>query len=704
MRKTFYLILLGLLCSVGMAWANGTITAAATTDLGSGKTPRYVVEVEEVGRLMKNKTGSSAWSLSNDALTTGSSMFALQTYNEITGIVVYGSGTGNNRTLSKVEVGSNTSNYAEATASAYTDATDDGKFTTSGTADSMKINFASNVAENSYVAITFSGNVNITSVEFVYASTDPSISAEDVSISATATSGSIAYTINNPVEGGAVTATKKTEADWLLTVGTGASPIAFTTQTNNGAERSATVTLTYTYNTNQTVKKDVTITQAAPKYDITYNGGTYGTGTIDGGKKSYGVDFTLSSSTFTRPNYIQTGWALTDGGAKAYDLGGSYTTNATQTFYPVWTRGIESTVTYNLTTNSSSTTLDNCSSATPTSGAIVASTTINTYGTAGCDGTASAKTDETQKLKIDAEYTAANYYEWTFTISSNATFLPTQVVMKFQAVSGLTQYKVEITDGTTGYSTNFVQTTSAGGTLETLTWNVPSEIALAAGTTGKLKLWAYKKESKATAFRLGSPITIKGVLDETMAVTKLADRTYGTYVTSKGLDFTDVDDMEAYIATGLNGAKTAVDISKVTKVPAGTAIIVKTSDQATTSVNVPVTTTATASDVAGNLLVSGEAEGLITIDVDHDTYTYYYLASDHFHKATSGTLVADKAYLKVSGSPLLAPSLRIGFGEENATNLDAIEAVEEGVKFIQNGQLYIKRNGVIYDALGHKVQ
>lgn len=147
----------------------GTINAAATTDLGSGNTPRYVVEVSGIGRLMKNKTGSSAWSLSSGHLTTGSSTFALQTYESVTSIIVYGSGTGSNRTLSKVEVGTTTGNYATVTATAYTDGSDDGKFTTSGEEDHMRIDFDSEVAANSYVAITFSGNVNISSVEFVCA-------------------------------------------------------------------------------------------------------------------------------------------------------------------------------------------------------------------------------------------------------------------------------------------------------------------------------------------------------------------------------------------------------------------------------------------------------------------------------------------------------------------------------------------------------
>ena len=72
-------------------------------------------------------------------------------------------------------------------------------------------------------------------------------------------------------------------------------------------------------------------------YAITYNKGAKGTGSIEAGSKVEDVAFTLSDERFTRAGYLQTGWAESDGGAKAYDLGGSYSANAAITLYPVWT-------------------------------------------------------------------------------------------------------------------------------------------------------------------------------------------------------------------------------------------------------------------------------------------------------------------------------------------------------------------------------
>ena len=71
-------------------------------------------------------------------------------------------------------------------------------------------------------------------------------------------------------------------------------------------------------------------------YTVTYAAGSNGIGTVAAGSKTHDVEFTLSSDTFTRAGYEQTGWAASDGGEKVYDLGGTYTANEDITLYPVW--------------------------------------------------------------------------------------------------------------------------------------------------------------------------------------------------------------------------------------------------------------------------------------------------------------------------------------------------------------------------------
>ena len=88
----------------------------------------------------------------------------------------------------------------------------------------------------------------------------PSIVAEDIEITYDATMGVIEYTINNPADG---TLTANTSSDWL-TLDTVGTTVPFTCTANPTiTARTATVTLTYTYDTDQTVIKNVTVTQAS---------------------------------------------------------------------------------------------------------------------------------------------------------------------------------------------------------------------------------------------------------------------------------------------------------------------------------------------------------------------------------------------------------------------------------------------------------
>ena len=94
------------------------------------------------------------------------------------------------------------------------------------------------------------------------AGSSPSFTASDVNIAYNATGGSIAFTVNNEVDGGTISAS--TEDDWLTLGGETTSPISFTCSSNESVvSRTATVTLTYTYDTDKTASKNVTVTQVA---------------------------------------------------------------------------------------------------------------------------------------------------------------------------------------------------------------------------------------------------------------------------------------------------------------------------------------------------------------------------------------------------------------------------------------------------------
>lgn len=96
---------------------------------------------------------------------------------------------------------------------------------------------------------------------------------------------------------------------------------------------------TFTSGGTHTVTGAVSVVSTAAKktYTVSYNKGSNGSGTNTSDTKTYDVALTLKGAIFSRTGYTQTGWSTTDGGAKAYNLSASYTTNAAVTLYPFWT-------------------------------------------------------------------------------------------------------------------------------------------------------------------------------------------------------------------------------------------------------------------------------------------------------------------------------------------------------------------------------
>ena len=92
----------------------------------------------------------------------------------------------------------------------------------------------------------------------------PSITANNVEIAYDATSGEITYTLNNPATNGSLSVLEN--VDWIsdAVLSTTESKVTFTTTANEATTpREGIITITYTYGDNETVSKDVTVTQAA---------------------------------------------------------------------------------------------------------------------------------------------------------------------------------------------------------------------------------------------------------------------------------------------------------------------------------------------------------------------------------------------------------------------------------------------------------
>ena len=181
----------------------------------------------------------------------------------------------------------------------------------------------------------------------------------------------------------------------------------------------------------------------------------------------------------------------------------------------------------------------------------------------------------------------------------------------------------------------------------------------------------------------------------------LSSYQWGTLVANVPLDF-EGSTVKAYIVTGHSGA--ALTKTQMTgTVPANTPLLINAPMD---SYEIPVASSSS-TDVSENKLVAGTGTA-ISKEAGKTKYVLSVdggIAAFKLIDTNSATVPKDKAYLLFNESITLAPSvIRIVDEENNATNIDAIDATEEAVKFIENGKLYILRDGVVYDALGRMVR
>lgn len=151
----------------------------------------------------------------------------------------------------------------------------------------------------------------------------------------TNTSDTKTYGVNLTLKGAIFTRTGYTQTGWSTSDGGG---LAYGLSATYSANAAVTLYPYWTINT----------------YAISYNKGSYGTGSNTSDTKTYGTALTLKGAIFSRTGYTQTGWSTSDGGSKAYNLSASYTSNAAITLYPFWTINTY-TISYNKGSNGTGT-------------------------------------------------------------------------------------------------------------------------------------------------------------------------------------------------------------------------------------------------------------------------------------------------------------------------------------------------------------
>lgn len=167
-----------------------------------------------------------------------------------------------------------------------------------------------------------------------------------------------------------------------------------------------------------------------------------------------------------------------------------------------------------------------------------------------------------------------------------------------------------------------------------------------------------------------------------------------TYVTTKALDFTNVDGLTAYVATGATNS--AVQVAAVTApVPAGTPLMLVGTPG--TEYTVPVAASATA---PANLLQAGDG----TTVFDGESYDYILASDGKFYQIKGGTTVAvGKAYLHLDSAPGVR-SLVVKLDNE-ATGIESVDSEAADAEAIYNvsGQRVAKAVKGLYIVNGKKV-
>ncbi len=208
-------------------------------------------------------------------------------------------------------------------------------------------------------------------------------------------------------------------------------------------------------------------TYSTPTYTISYNAGTGGSGSKASESKTCGVAFTLpNSAVFTRTGYTQTGWTTSDGGAQTHALGGSYTDNAAQTFYPVWTVN-----NYDLTWNLAGGT-------TTSAGTGIASDVSSNTTTSQAFGTALTAPTVTK--------TGYNFSAWSPAVAAtmpaeNTTYTATWTAVKVSSISVAPSSKTLEVGGTQ----QLTATVSPDNALDqTVTWSTSNSSVATVSSTG----------------------------------------------------------------------------------------------------------------------------------------------------------------------------------------------------------------------------
>ena len=184
---------------------------------------------------------------------------------------------------------------------------------------------------------------------------------------------------------------------------------------------------------------------------------------------------------------------------------------------------------------------------------------------------------------------------------------------------------------------------------------------------------------------------------------------WSSFASSSVLDLDMIDGGTAYYASEASGSIVTLSPTTAT-IPAGEGLMIKGTAGEEFTISVAESGTA----ISGNLLKGQTTTGNVAASTA-GTYHYIfgYQTSDpsvcgFYNLAADTEIAAGKAYLETTsaltptaGAPAI---IRILDEENNATSIERLDGKTDAIKFMENGQIYILREGVVYDALGRIVK
>ena len=186
--------------------------------------------------------------------------------------------------------------------------------------------------------------------------------------------------------------------------------------------------------------------------------------------------------------------------------------------------------------------------------------------------------------------------------------------------------------------------------------------------------------------------------DETVTATINSECGYATFCSDKALDFSAVEGLTAYIVTS---TESVAQLKKVTKVPAGTGLVLEGDEEAAYPKTYEIPVIATADAIEGNLL---KAAMTVTTAVEGDYVLAYRNNVRAFHPAEEDLKIpAGKAYLHI-GSGEDAPAI-LPFDAETTGISATLKNSEKANKEIFNlaGQRVSQPTKGLYIVGGRKV-